>query len=92
MESINDEYKVKRVIYEKQKIYRKTIDGKEALAKANRKYNIKQRIEKLYRTNKTPKCNVCEDSTLGFLTIHESEIICFNCKFGLTEEEIEECQ
>jgi len=92
MESLNDEYKVKKVIYESQKRYRKTPEGKEALAKANRKYNIKQRIENLYKLNNTPKCRVCNDSTLGFLTMSESEIICFNCKFGLTEEEIKECQ
>jgi len=92
MDSLNDEYEVKRTIYKNQKRYRKTIDGKEALARANRKYNIKQRIERLYKLNNTPKCNVCEDSTLGFLTVSESEIMCFNCKFGLTEEEIKKCQ
>ncbi len=92
MENLNDEYKVKRVIYERQKKYRKTTEGKEALARANRKYNIKQRIENLYKLNNTPKCSVCKDDTLGFLTVSEYEIICFNCKFGLTEEEIKECQ
>lgn len=92
MESLNDEYKVKRIIYEKQKEYRKTQDGKEAIAKANRKYNIKQRITRIYESTNYPECNICGDSTLGFLTVDESEIICFNCKFGLTEEEIKECQ
>ncbi len=92
MENLNDEYRVIRVRYKRQKEYRKTPEGKEALARANRKYNIKQRIEKLNKLNSTPKCSVCKDSTLGFLTISESEIICFNCKFGLTEEEIKECQ
>lgn len=92
MKSLNDEYEVKGTIYENQKRYRKTLDGKEALARANRKYNIKQRIEKIYELTNYPECNICEDSTLGFLTVSESDIICFNCKFGLTEEEIKECQ
>jgi len=92
MESLNDEYRVIRVRYKRQKEYRKTPEGREALARANRKYNIKQRIEKLYKLNDTPKCSVCKNSTLGFLTVSESKIICFNCKFGLTEEEIKECQ
>lgn len=92
MRSINDEYKVKRIIYEKQKEYRKTQEGKGAIAKANRKYNIKQRIERIYELTNYPECNICGDSTLGFLTVSESELICFNCKFGLTEEEIKECQ
>ncbi len=92
MESINDEYKVKRIIYEKQKKYRKTQEGKGAIAKANRKYNIKQRITRIYELTNYPECNICGDGTLGFLTISESKLICFNCKFGLTEEEIKECQ
>ncbi len=92
MESLNDEYTVIRVRYKRQKEYRKNQERKEALAMSNRKYNIKQLIERLNKINNTPKCNVCEDSTLGFLTTSESEIICFNCKFGLTEEEIKECQ
>jgi len=92
MESLNDEYKVIKVRYKRQKEYRKTQEGKEALARANRKYNIKQRITRICELTNYPECNICGDSTLGFLTVSESKLICFNCKFGLTEEEIKECQ
>ncbi len=92
MRSLNEEYEAKEVIYKQQKKYRKTKDGKEALAKANKKYRIRQRIEKLYNISNKPECHICGESVLGFLTAENSNIICFNCKFGITEEEIKECQ
>jgi len=95
MKSLNDEYEVKNVIYEGQKRYRKTSEGKEALARANRKYKIKQRVQQLYDASKTkaPSCHDCGETYLGFLTVDNSNVICYNCKFGINEEEIEEiCQ
>lgn len=92
MRSLNEEYKTKRVIYKQQKKYRKTRDGKEALAKANKKYRVKQRLQKLYDISNNPECYICRESVLGFLIAENSSIMCFNCKFGMTEEEIKECQ
>ena len=95
MRSINDEYETKRVIYQRQKEYRKTEEGKEALYKANKKYKIKQKIIQLYDISKTktPICHVCGETFLGHLTIDDYNIICYNCKFRIDEKEIEEiCQ
>jgi len=95
MKSLNEEYELKRVIYESQKKYRKTPEGKEALAKANKKYKVKQRIQQLYDISKTksPTCHGCGETYLGFLTVFDNDITCYNCKFGINEQEIEEvCQ
>ncbi len=92
MRSLTEEYETKRVIYKQQKKYRKTRDGKEALAKANKKYRVKQRLQKLYDISNNPECYICRESVLGFLIAENSSIMCFNCKFGMTEEEIKECQ
>lgn len=95
MRNINDEYEVKNVIYEKQKKYRKTLEGKEALYRATKKYRIKQRIQQLYDISKTksPTCQDCGETYLGFLTVDDNEITCYNCKFRIDEKEIEEiCQ
>jgi len=95
MRNINDEYETKRVIYQRQKEYRKTDEGKEALYKANRRYRIKQKIQQLYDKSKTksPICYICGETFLGHLSIDNSDVICYNCKFGIDEKEIEEiCQ
>lgn len=92
MRNINEEYEVKNVIYEKQKKYRKTLEGKEALYRATKKYRIKQRIQQLYDISKTksPTCQDCGETYLGFLTVDDNEITCYNCKFRIDEKEIEE--
>ncbi len=95
MRNLNDEYKVVKVRYKKQKEYRKTPEGKEALARANRRYRIKQKIQELYNASKTksPTCYSCGETYLGFLTIDNYDVICYNCKFGIEKEELEEiCQ
>ena len=95
MRSLNEEYETKRVVYEGQKKYRKTTEGKEALAKANKRYRVRQKIQELYNASKTksPKCYTCGETYLGFLTIDNLDVICYNCKFGIEKEELEEiCQ
>lgn len=95
MRSLNDEYEIKRVIYEGQKKYRKTPEGKEALARATRKYRVRRRVQQLYDASKTkaPTCYGCGETYLGFLTVDNLDVICYNCKYGISEEEIEEvCQ
>jgi hypothetical protein len=95
MRNLNDEYELKEIIYEGQKKYRKTPEGKEAIARANRKHRIKKKIQQLYDKSKTksPKCYGCGETYLGFLTIDNSDVICYNCKFGIEKEELEEiCQ
>jgi len=95
MRNLNEEYETVDVKYEKEKKYRKTTEGKEALARANRKHRIKKKIQQLYDKSKTkaPTCYVCGETFLGHLTIDNSDVICYNCKFGIDEVEIEEiCQ
>ncbi len=95
MRNLNDEYKVIKVRYQRQKEYRNTPEGKEALARANRRYRIKQKIQQLYDASKTkaPTCYGCGETYLGFLTIDNYDVVCYNCKFGIEKEELEEiCQ
>ena len=95
MRNLNEEYEVKNVIYEAQKKYHRTPEGREALYRANRKYRLKQKIQQLYDKSKTktPICHDCGETYLGFLTIDNGNIVCYNCKFGIDEVEIEEiCQ
>ncbi len=95
MRNLNDEYEVIGVKYQREKEYRKTPEGKEALARANRRYRIKQKVQQLYNKSKTksPTCYVCGETFLGHLTIDNLDVICYNCKFGIDEVEIEEiCQ
>ncbi len=95
MRNLNEEYEVKEVIYQVQKKYRKTPEGKEALARANRRYRIKQKVQQLYNKSKTkaPTCYVCGETFLGHLTVDNLDVVCYNCKFGIDEVEIEEiCQ
>ena len=47
MRNLNEEYEVVDVKYQREKEYRKTPDGKEALARANRRYRIKRKIQQL---------------------------------------------
>ncbi len=95
MEDLRKEFVTKQIVYEQQKRYRKTPEGKEALGRAKRRYNLKKKIEKVKKVGgkADPVCYCCNETSIGYLTVEDNCVICFNCKFGYPEEEIEElCQ
>ncbi len=94
MNDLKAEYTTKQVIYKQQKRYRKTPEGKEALARAKRRYKLRRKIEEIKRVGgKIPECYCCNENSIGYLTIEDNCVICFNCKYGFPEEEVEElCQ
>ena len=94
MRSLDSEYITKQVIYEQQKQYRKTPEGRMALAKAKRRYKLKKKIDQIQKAGgKDPECYCCKENSLGYLTVEDNCVICFNCKYGFPEDEVEEiCQ
>jgi len=95
MEDLRKEYVTKQVIYQQQKRYRKTPEGIEALSRAKRRYNLKKKIEKVRKAGgrKDPVCYCCNENSIGYLTVEDNCVICYNCKLGFEEEEVKEiCQ
>ena len=96
MRNLDKEYITKKIIYEKQKEYRKTEGGKLALRRAKEKQLLKtmKSISKSLGGGNVPHCFMCGQLKFEFLTVSSGEVICYNCKYRrpkvLTEEEI--CQ
>ncbi len=94
MEDLRKEYVTKQVIYQQQKQYRKTPEGREALSRAKRRYKLKKKIEQVRKVGgKGAVCYCCSENSIGYLTVEDNCVICFNCKYGFPEEEVEDiCQ
>ena len=94
--NLNKQYKDISLIYEQQKEYRKTPDGKLALRRAKERQLLKQmhKIKKSHGGGLIPCCVDCGNKTFELLVINYDVVLCYNCKFVrpkvLSEEEI--CQ
>jgi len=89
--NLDKEYISTRLIYQQQKEYRKTEDGKEALKKANKKYRDSLRIEEVRNHGGKPVCNCCGERIIEFLSIKNDKVVCYNCRNQLScpHQEIE---
>jgi len=96
MRNLDEEYVSKQIIYEQQKEYRQTPEGKLALRRARERQLLKQMriIKKSHGGGLIPKCNKCGEKQFEVLIVNYDFVICYNCKHErvkvLTEEEI--CQ
>ncbi len=96
MRNLNDEYKTKRIIYEQQKEYRKTVKGRVALQRAKERQTLKKmhKIKPSHGGGVLPACVECNQKKFELLVIDYDIVLCYNCKYRrnkvLTEEEI--CQ
>jgi len=78
--NLDKEYKSIRTIYDQQKEYRKTEEGKEALRKANKKYRDNLRIDQVRNYGGKPQCHCCGERIIEFLSVKNNKIVCYNCK------------
>ena len=96
MKNINDEFRDVNTVYEQQKEYRKTPEGKLALKRAKERQTLKQMhlIKKSHGGGLIPKCVDCGNKTFELLIVNYDVVLCYNCKYQrpkvLSEEEI--CQ
>jgi len=83
MRNLDKEYLRKQIIYSQQKEYRKTENGKIALKRAREKQLLKKMrsISKISGGGETPHCFKCGQLKFEVLTITNSVIICYNCKY-----------
>ncbi len=94
--NLDEEYISKQIIYEQQKEYRKTPEGKIALQRAKERQTLKQMriIKRSHGGGLLPKCVECGEGQFEVLVVHYDVVVCYNCKYMrnkvLTEEEI--CQ
>jgi hypothetical protein len=84
--NLDKEFTSKEIIYEQQKEYRKTPEGKTAIKRANERMLLK----KMKKIGKI-KCD-CGETKFEFLNIYDNTISCYNCRYEreevLEEEEI----
>jgi hypothetical protein len=94
MKNLDREYISKNTIYDQQKEYRKTPEGKLALRRAKERQTLKQMriIKKSHGGGLVPCCVDCGDKTFEVLVVNYDVVLCYNCKHTrpkvLTEEEI----
>ncbi len=94
--NLDKEYESKQVVYEQQKEYRRTKEGKLALRRAKERQTLKQMhiIKKSHGGGVLPKCVDCGIKTFELLVVNYDVVLCYNCKYQrpkvLSEEEI--CQ
>jgi len=94
--NLDKEYKGVNTIYEQQKEYRTTPEGKIALRRAKERQTLKQMriIKKSHGGGLLPKCAECTEKKFERLVVNYDTVLCYNCKYEreevLTEEEI--CQ
>lgn len=89
MRSLEKEYIELNVIYQKQKEYRKTPEGKLALKRANEKQLLKK-MKDIGRI----QCYKCREKKFEILNIYDGIISCYNCRYERPKvlEEDEICQ
>jgi len=85
LRNLDKEYKDVTLLYQQQKEYRKTDEGRFALKKANKKYKDSIRIEEVKSHPEKSRCSCCNENILEFLSVRKSDnkIVCYNCKFQL---------
>ena len=96
MRNLDHEYKEVNTIYEQQKEYRQTPEGKLALRRAKEKQVLRQMnsINKSRGGGILPQCVECGENRFEVLTLSNvtESVVCYNCRYErpkvLSEEEI----
>ena len=87
MKNLDSEYITTRRIYEQQKEYRKTPEGRLAIKRANERMLLKK-----MKNLGNVKCISCDEWKFEVLSIYDNTILCYNCRYErvtvLKEEEI----
>ena len=83
MRNLDREYKSVNTIYEQQKEYRKTPEGKLALKRAKERQIMKKM--------KSCKCSKCGIGEFEVLNVYGKNTLCYNCRFR-REKVLEECE
>ncbi len=73
--NLDKEYISTNVIYEQQKEYRKTPEGRIAIKRANERMLLK----KMKRIGKI-EC-VCGEQEFEVMNIYDDEVVCYNCRY-----------
>lgn len=83
MRNLDHEYISVNTIYEQQKEYRKTPEGKLALRRAKERQLLKK-MSVLY-------CQECNESEFEVLIIHNEKTMCYNCRYRRPKV-LQECE
>lgn len=78
---LDKEYKDVNVIYQRQKKYRTTDLGKQAIRRANER----QTLKKMHKISNVIECNKCTESKFERLTIYNNKILCYSCRWERPE-------
>lgn len=86
MKNLDREYESVNTIYEQQKEYRKTPEGKTALKRARERQIIKKM--------KVHECEFCGEEEHEVLNVYDGQTLCYNCRYRRDKvlEEYELCQ
>ena len=86
MQNLDKEYHSVNTIYEQQKEYRKTPEGKLALKRAKEKQIVKKMT--------ICECEECGQNEFEVLNVFDTKTLCYNCRFRREKvlEEFEICQ
>lgn len=71
--NLDREYTSVNTIYEQQKEYRKTPEGKLALKRANEKQLMKKMT--------TYNCGKCGECEFEVLNVYDGKTLCYNCRY-----------
>ena len=89
MKNLDKEYHDINTIYEQQKEYRKTPEGRIAVKRANERMLLKKMLG-----IGNVECSKCDQTKFELLNIYQGTILCYNCRYErqnvLEEDEI--CQ
>jgi len=86
MRNLDKEYHSVNTIYEQQKEYRKTPEGKLALKRAKEKQIVKKM--------NVCECEKCGEDEFEVLNVYGKNTLCYNCRYRREKvlEEYEVCQ
>jgi len=74
MKNLDKEYTDGNTIYEQQKEYRATPEGKFALRRAKERQILK-------KMNGRIKCNECDETRFEVLNVYDEFTLCYNCRY-----------
>ncbi len=88
-ENLDKEYLSVNTIYEQQKEYRKTPEGRLAVKRANERMLLKK-----MKTMGNVQCEICGENKFEILNVFGDDVLCYNCRYERPKvlEEDEICQ